>query len=235
MKNIKAKIQAATNQDEVWQLTINFARELGFERVCTHYIRDLLARGDGFSELIQTENIPAELTDAIAKTARHDDPIFAKAVSATQAFRISSLPTRLQMTQRQQYHFDKFVQPLGDGFVVPAFGPTGRCGYTCYLGSHDFIDKFEREDQLDWFTQTAILRLFDFDAKHGLSNQVLSRREIEILEQIARGRTNAEISRELDISPHSVNTYLNRCFKKLNVNDRTSAVLVAQRHGVFCS
>ncbi|WP_431927503.1 response regulator [Nonomuraea jabiensis] len=56
---------------------------------------------------------------------------------------------------------------------------------------------------------------------------VLSEREREVLELVARGLTNGEIGRRLFIGEATVKTYLLRVFGKLGVSDRTSAVLAA--------
>ncbi len=61
----------------------------------------------------------------------------------------------------------------------------------------------------------------------------LSRREIEVLRLVARGRTNAEIGRELLISEATVKTHLLRTFGKLEVSDRTEAVTVALERGIL--
>ncbi|MCY1157880.1 MAG: response regulator transcription factor [Citricoccus sp.] len=56
----------------------------------------------------------------------------------------------------------------------------------------------------------------------------LSPREIDILEQLARGRTNREIAAGLFISQATVKTHLNHVFQKLGVGNRTEAVTVAR-------
>jgi DNA-binding NarL/FixJ family response regulator len=61
----------------------------------------------------------------------------------------------------------------------------------------------------------------------------LSRREIEVLRLVARGRTNAEIGRELLISEATVKTHLLRAFGKLDVSDRTAAVTAAFARGIL--
>lgn len=59
----------------------------------------------------------------------------------------------------------------------------------------------------------------------------LSPREIEILEQLAWGRTNQQIAAGLFISQATVKTHLNHIFGKLAVGNRTEAVTVARaRH-----
>ena len=59
----------------------------------------------------------------------------------------------------------------------------------------------------------------------------LSAREIEILEQIARGNSNKVIARELAISDHTVKNHVTSILRKLAVNDRTGAVVYALRQG----
>ncbi|MEV5747216.1 response regulator transcription factor [Actinoallomurus sp. NPDC052308] len=61
----------------------------------------------------------------------------------------------------------------------------------------------------------------------------LSRREIDVLRLVARGRTNAEIGRELLISEATVKTHLLRAFGKLGVSDRTAAVTAAIERGIL--
>ncbi|WP_413543003.1 response regulator transcription factor [Citricoccus nitrophenolicus] len=59
----------------------------------------------------------------------------------------------------------------------------------------------------------------------------LSPREIDILEELARGRTNQQIAAGLFISQATVKTHLNHIFGKLGVGNRTEAVTVARaRH-----
>ncbi len=60
----------------------------------------------------------------------------------------------------------------------------------------------------------------------------LSEREHEVLAQIAAGRPNKVIARELGISEKTVKNHLTRIFEAIGVSDRTQAALWAQRHGV---
>ncbi len=58
----------------------------------------------------------------------------------------------------------------------------------------------------------------------------LSRREIEVLQMLACGTTNVEISQSLHISPHTVKSHINHIFNKLGVNSRTQASVWATQH-----
>jgi two-component system NarL family response regulator len=60
----------------------------------------------------------------------------------------------------------------------------------------------------------------------------LSQRELEVLQQLAKGRTNKEIAAKLFISEETVKSHIKSLFAKLNVKDRTDAVITAFRHGI---
>jgi two-component system, NarL family, response regulator DegU len=60
----------------------------------------------------------------------------------------------------------------------------------------------------------------------------LSRRESQILQKVAYGATTKEVAHDLQISPHTVKTHLERIFEKLGANDRAQAVAIALRKGL---
>jgi DNA-binding NarL/FixJ family response regulator len=59
----------------------------------------------------------------------------------------------------------------------------------------------------------------------------LSAREMSILQLIARGASNKEIARELSISRQTVKNHMSSILRKLAVNDRTQAAVLALRRG----
>lgn len=61
----------------------------------------------------------------------------------------------------------------------------------------------------------------------------LSPREREVLTLVAIGLPNKSIARRLQISEKTVKAHLTRIFAALEVYDRTSAALWAQRHGLL--
>ncbi len=61
----------------------------------------------------------------------------------------------------------------------------------------------------------------------------LTPRETEILKAVAKGFTNQDVARALDISPNSVKMHLRHIFDKLGAADRTEAVAAAIRRGII--
>jgi len=60
----------------------------------------------------------------------------------------------------------------------------------------------------------------------------LSERERDILQLLVEGLSNAEIAHRLYLSEGTVRNYLSSLFVKLDVSDRTQAVVVALRRGL---
>jgi len=63
--------------------------------------------------------------------------------------------------------------------------------------------------------------------------QGLTARELEVLEQVAEGRSNKAIAAALDVSHRTVEVHLTRIFKKLGASSRTRAVTLAVRQGLI--
>ena len=60
----------------------------------------------------------------------------------------------------------------------------------------------------------------------------LTPRELDVLGEIARGRSNREIARALGLSEKTVKTHVSAILMKLAVSDRTQAALYAAKHGL---
>jgi NarL family two-component system response regulator LiaR len=78
-------------------------------------------------------------------------------------------------------------------------------------------------------------RLVEAIAEHrapSVQTERLTRREQDVLEQIAHGRSNKRIALELGISEKTVKAHVGHLLAKLGVADRTQAALLAVREGL---
>ncbi|MEH7501945.1 response regulator transcription factor [Neobacillus drentensis] len=66
-----------------------------------------------------------------------------------------------------------------------------------------------------------------------LPHEDLTSREIEILLLMAEGKTNQDIADELFIALKTVKTHVSNILSKLNVQDRTQAVIYAFKHSLI--
>jgi len=64
------------------------------------------------------------------------------------------------------------------------------------------------------------------------SDDSLTLREVEILQQVALGKTNQEIADELVLSERTVRTHITNILAKLQLTNRTQAALYALREGI---
>jgi two-component system NarL family response regulator len=66
-----------------------------------------------------------------------------------------------------------------------------------------------------------------------MSGEALTRREVDVLKLLARGKSNKEIGSDLFIGETTVKTHVRSIFAKLNVLSRTEAIGAANRRGLI--
>ena len=63
--------------------------------------------------------------------------------------------------------------------------------------------------------------------------QRLTQRENEVLKGLTEGKSNKEIARDLDLTEPTIKLHMKTLYRKLDVNNRTQAAIVARDAGLF--
>ena len=61
----------------------------------------------------------------------------------------------------------------------------------------------------------------------------LSRRELQVLEGLSKGKSNKEIARDLDLQEPTIKLHVKTLYRKIGAGNRTQAALIARDEGLF--
>jgi len=61
----------------------------------------------------------------------------------------------------------------------------------------------------------------------------LSRRELQVLEGLSKGKSNKEIARDLDLQEPTIKLHVKTLYRKIGAANRTQAALLAKEQGLF--
>ena len=80
---------------------------------------------------------------------------------------------------------------------------------------------------------SRLLDRFSQLSHNSVPEEVLSSREVQVIQLIAKSAANKEIANELFIGESTVKTHIIHIFNKLGVKGRTEAVAEAARRGII--
>jgi DNA-binding NarL/FixJ family response regulator len=119
---------------------------------------------------------------------------------------------------------------------------AGACGYLLKdIPADQLADAIRTVDQGGTYLEPGVAsrvveefsRLSGMpDHRSALDSYQFSVRELDVLRQVSRGRTNKEIASGLHISEGTVKNHLTSIFSRLAVQDRTQAALKARELGI---
>jgi two-component system, NarL family, response regulator DevR len=126
-----------------------------------------------------------------------------------------------------------------DDLVMQAIS-AGAMGYVLkQVGNEELLRAIQAaargEALLDPSTTAKLLsRVREMDRKtEEDAFRELSDREMDVLVHLARGKTNAEIGRILNLSEKTVGNYIGTMFEKLHMNNRIELATYAVQHHLF--
>jgi LuxR family transcriptional regulator, quorum-sensing system regulator CciR len=187
---------------------------------------------EGLTGLVNLGNYPAEFRD-ISLQDGHEltDPIMEACERTLTGFFWSDVGSVIDLTPR---HLERAAQVheigLGDGFVVPAHIPGEHLG-SCHFAV-DSGKVLPRENSAALQT----IATFGFEAARRLSKErdqvwdrppPLTSRQRECLILSARGKSDTVIGQLLNLSPKSVNAYMEAAKRKYGVATRSQLIVKA--------
>ena len=125
----------------------------------------------------------------------------------------------LNMAQAVPDDCPEFAQPLYASKIYPVIGADGTLAATFSIATP------QRESAPGMHRRPS--KTDPRPVQHPLTS-----REIQVLQLVAEGASNPEISAHLNISPHTVKSHIIHIFNKLGVNDRTQAAVWAAQNAL---
>jgi len=127
-----------------------------------------------------------------------------------------------------------------EAYVMRALTAGARAYLLKDSAAHDLITAIEAVSQGKSFFSPKVSRILAEDYIRVLKQKgavdtydLLTSREREILQLLAEGRTNKEVSTALNISPYTVETHRGHILQKLNLHNSAELVLYAVRKGII--
>lgn len=222
LDSIMFQIHESESTQVLWDVLAAYFRSIGVT-MASYYTtqpsdKDPVVRREGFPETWTCKYIEENLV--------HIDPVPELASRSARPFYWHELDELAPSTEDARRYLALMKQAnIGDGLVFYVFGPALRNAYVA-LGFGP--ERLELSPQSIWAIQcvaqaghlrSCVLR------KDEQQRPELSKREHEILRWLARGKSNSVIASILSVSPHTIDAHVRRIFAKLDVNDRTSAVI----------
>lgn len=144
----------------------------------------------------------------------------------------------IHMPEKTGLDILKFVKEIGHSNKYPIFMISGRGSIPIVVkamknGAYDFIEKpFDNEDLLSRIADAISVfqsdkletQELDFSQKTFQGRELLTKRELQVLEQITKGLSNREVGNILEISSRTVEVHRARIMDKLNTRNAADLV-----------
>lgn len=112
-----------------------------------------------------------------------------------------------------------------DGYIVKDSGSAElKRAINCIMNGENYI----QPNLIPALNKRLVARDTDKD-----KIELLTKREMEVLIQVANGLFNKEIANSLEISERTVKNHISNIFKKIDVNDRTQAAVFAIKNDII--
>ncbi|MDD9715343.1 autoinducer binding domain-containing protein [Dinoroseobacter sp. PD6] len=249
-----AAATSATQVSELWTLMLDYAETQRIARVSYHHhgfdekwgaaaanpttlrraMDDVIVSATPRFHII-AHGFPREWVDIYVDDHLYEiDPIPALAQRRAVPFLWSEIAELTRLAEEQAAFLERSMPArVGDGVAIQVFGPNMRHGYVGMgFGDRPRDVTAPQLAEYQLVSQLMHLRACRLIEERNRSEIALSARETEVLGWMARGKSKTVIADILGLSPHTVDTLVRRIFRKLEVFDRTAAILKAINLGL---
>jgi DNA-binding CsgD family transcriptional regulator len=234
-EKIVEELMVARQPEDISNLALRYFQQFDMKMCCYHHLPPLGALDQGVI-LLETEGFP----DAILERYKREnlfliDPIPAYAQKSSFPFRWADIG-RLTVLKPDQIQLMRDFRDSGlvNVYAFQVFGPGSRNGvFGLGLNNPSEVLKPATTREIHWFCQLVHLQFCETIDRQAPEIAGLSRREREVLEWVARGKSNADIATIMGVSSHTVDAYLRRVFLKLGTTDRVTAAIRGAGSGLI--
>jgi LuxR family quorum-sensing system transcriptional regulator CciR len=203
------------------------ALELGFD----HYALLDHSSLSGAKGMVRIDNYPESwVNEMVERGFAADDPVHLASRRACMGFSWTELSRFVRLDRRHRRILARSRHHgIGPGFTVPANmvgQPSASCSFAVRAGAELPTNRLRSAELVGAHALRAARRLRPLAS---LPLPRLSRREVECLKLVARGKTDWEIARILALSPHTARQYVKRARAAYDSVSRTQVVVYALR------
>ncbi|WP_411842242.1 response regulator [Salinicoccus sp. HZC-1] len=138
--------------------------------------------------------------------------------------RIKSEFPNIKVLVLSSYTSEEYIRPVfaahADGYIIKE------------MEAEELIESIKNVIEGEKVIHPDILEVIDREGDMPHEKNVLSAREIEVLKEIVKGKSNKEIGEALFVSEKTVKTHVSHILNKLEVSDRTQAVIYAIKYNI---
>ncbi len=219
-------VKTIENPQDLWHITRDFFLDRGAKMLSYRHFFGK-AEPEEMPMLI-THGVPDRILDTLLNEHMQlVNPVPDLASRTTDPFFWSDIAGMTRLLDSESAFLNDLILPqLGDGLSIQVFGPLNRNGLlnVGFGGGRPDLDaRAIKEMQLS--AQLSHLAYIRLTPELQQSPHGMTAREVEVLDWIAKGKSNSVIADILGISAHTVDTHVRRIFRKLDVNDRTTAAV----------
>lgn len=205
---------------------------LGFQ--ASYYISPLSVER-GPMRLMSNSGFPKAWEDAYRAEFHMADPLPDIALGLGRPLLWGQLPEAATLQEDEQRYLALLADwDMEQGIGIVTYGPLARLGFvgigrplTAAIGDTPDMDLIRIA------AQTSFLRYCELIEDEIGDLPELSKRELEVLNRIAQGKSKSGIAEEMGLSKDTIDTYFRRIYAKLDVSDRAAAVAKAVARGVM--